>query len=960
MLKKVYYNKFLRKHKLGITVVFLFLCVSLLSAKLDVLPRQDYKQIEIARLVRGRGLQFAQDVFKEPTRYNQVVRNLNVFKILQDWEVPTKGKKGKQVIEGTKISIPDITSLIERIPELAAVLVGEKAVTIMQSSDFEAAKINFGDFKKALWGYKFVTGKSIKTVRLNEEELYVYNENILRSELMNSERDALDKRIGATTSGLELLIKVDMARENGEFYNLAKKVLEEDKKEALRSLIDQIYNQGELPLLSTTEGPEYLVMLTFERPEALDKALKIYTQNLKLFGHKNIKILIFDDTPSNSDEGRANIAVIEKYSEDFDIVHITPSRREDYVNEVAKRLHKAVSPNESLVTFTKKMQRILQARNIGSARTFSVLITGGKMFNVDDDSLPYAMVPEMDKLDIIKEDRQEKINKLKEEMFNKLDIHNEQDYIKLLAKWDNLSKSQKKIFEKYYAYYMSRNTGLIPKAAGEIISEDITNNEVSNSEQGLDYRIRFGRFFKQAFEGKNLINAEDSIFLPMEKNKKGESIGNFGLIPVDFITVFSNTLGKKVGAPEVGYVFEKDLRGTGGLLNLALKKEDRKRIALAAAHFNNARDLSAESLMVEALKYWSETNKVDIRDLQQVVRQTIHIEVDGLSSTDFDKVNQYCFNVTSMDLNYPIPTLGGWLRIEEPFYKQLVEFITGDTMAWARIPGGHRRIPTERRPRVDRQTLWEEMAMVLWPFLDEIFKQVKQSQDPETKMKQLGKKFLELKNKFELESDKEIYGVKMSDQREKLLRTRERMVDLANQFWEKSKRLNFRNVVGGYRKVKDTEKELQELAIRIAHQFDLAKYILEYDKVSKELIWKKEQTAPRKFDWITGDEKFDWNETEQGRLVDFEIPTSDKPITLHGESITITEQQWKELKKGEKEEKREIEFFFATESQKIKFLGKVQDYIRQQLEYDGILLKYWPEILKITEELRNIFYWIPE
>jgi len=317
-----------------------------------------------------------------------------------------------------------------------------------------------------------------------------------------------------------------------------------------------------------------------------------------------------------------------------------------------------------------------------------------------------------------------------------------------------------------------------------------------------------------------------------EDNQLRVREGDYDLLPVDFLWVGDQTLGKYTGQHDVGFLATDDERGIGmqplrqawsarfitDLLDLfpgskLLKNIARvyswsistilsrfprsktlqalaiKKIALCSMHFNNARDNAAEALFNESYNFWGKHNNgvVDSRDLQQVVMMTTHMGVRGLSSINFSRWNQDCFNLKTMRLPKPIPTNGAWLRTEEPYYKELVEFIfTGYTMAWARVVGGHKRIPGERRPNLSKQSLWEEMAMVVWDLYDLVFAQFFKTIkfaftfDAYKRLKILGREYIERAKTYEM-TDKN---------KQDLQDTRERISATATGFFAKAKELS--------------------------------------------------------------------------------------------------------------------------------------------------------------------------
>ncbi|MFA4998387.1 MAG: hypothetical protein WC513_09785, partial [Bacteroidales bacterium] len=505
------------------------------------------------------------------------------------------------------------------------------------------------------------------------------------------------------------------------------------------------------------------------------------------------------------------------------------------------------------------------------ARTVTVALTDGNMANFDDDSLPLAAVLKKAERERICGERKAAQLSLLGRMYQevsqalKVQVASEKDFEALLARRMALSRRQRNALDaaiaKYYRYSPDGSTGLIPQAVGQM--------RQVKTEQRLRFQREHNRGQAQAAYGKAdeelgkevwVVTTEDDVQLPLQHTsdaklglsyddkQAGEPVpdfnaqnraennlrireGNYDLIPVDFLWVGDESLGRYTGQYTVGVLATDDERGIGmqplrqswparfitDLLDLfpnsmilraiakvyswivstllgalpqsrALQALAIKKLALCSMHFNNARDNAAEALFNESFNFWQTHNQgvVDPRDLQQVVMMTVHMAVRGLNSIGFRRWNQDCFNLKTMRLPKAIPTNGAWLRTEEPYYKQLVEFIfTGFTMAWARVVGGHKRLPGERRPNVSKQSTWEEMAMVAWDLYDLVFARLFRAArfaftlNPYKRLKILGEEYI-----------KEAKTYQLTDKNKKDLQdTRERIAATATSFFRQAKRL---------------------------------------------------------------------------------------------------------------------------------------------------------------------------
>ncbi|MBU1125418.1 MAG: hypothetical protein KKC84_05295, partial [Candidatus Omnitrophica bacterium] len=753
--------------------------------------------------------------------HDEIVTRANALVIANRY-----GNPGREEGQLFQEYVPDSTIglILEKISTSArAVIFGLRPAALSRMSlvtkDIEA-------LEEAFFVLNHIAGVNIKVVDLGDRGVYVYDEYALVKKLRRK-----DFLIGVTESGMEQLIRRDMRSVAGVFYRLVEEfslwnIFKElvsgynGKIEGLNELLEEGLWKRQRIKRKHRIGIKYLVTCTYGRPKALDNAIKMYTQNLELFGHKeDITLFILDNTPADAnarpgDRAAAfgNREVVRQYQErGFKIRYLSREEQEylrkEYVKFLVRRYATSrgvrrsdpqtqadlIAAEQARVEeflegrFTEIINYAFATQNIAGARTVTVALTEGNMGNFDDDSLPQAAVVTKEMRRRISEERRKNADPLIAEMRREL----------------SAGMDEREVLERYFAYSPDGSTGLIPQALGQM--------RQVRSEQRLRFQREHNRGQAQtAFgdpsildeeEGKDvwLVTTEDDVQLPLQHTsdkalgleyddeKAGEQIpdynaqsteendlrvreGDYDLLPVDFLWVGDQTLGRYTGQHAVGVLASDDERGTGiqplrqawiarkitdaldrfpesrvvsriavayswitSTLQGAfpgselLRRSVIKRAALCSMHFNNARDNAAEALFNESYNFWHRHNNgvVDPRDLQQVVMMTVHMGVRGLNSIRFTRWNQDCFNLKTMRLPLPIPTNGAWLRTEEPYYKELVEFIfTGYSMAWARVVGGHKRLPGERRPNVSKQSLWEEMAMVAWDLYDLVFLQL--------------------------------------------------------------------------------------------------------------------------------------------------------------------------------------------------------------------------------------------
>ncbi|MFC1594469.1 M20/M25/M40 family metallo-hydrolase, partial [Candidatus Omnitrophota bacterium] len=804
--------------------------------------------------------------------YDRAVTRANALVIANTYGNPARaaGQLFEDYVPDTSIDL-----IMNTLPASArAVIFG------LQSAAFVPAQLSRKDIaalREVFFALNHMVGENIKLVDLGLLGVYIYNEYDLIKKLSKK-----DFRIGVSESGMDLLIRRDVLSRIGVFYNLINEIRLSNRltrwathHDRNLSLLPQLLEDGLLQRRTLRRrqriGIEYLVTCTYGRPQALDNALKMYTQNLELFDHKeDITLFILDNTPANPDarpNDRAaafgNRRVVEEYQEKgFKIRYLSREEQEylrgkyvsfmmdRYTSRLRTRSLDPQTRSDLVVALEQRFTAILDyafaTQNIAGARTVTVALTGGNMANFDDDSLPQAAVVTRATREQVARERAAAEAEVVAQMFEEITqafgvtVTDQASFDRFLAESRNTLSHRERsvldgIIEHYYAYSPDGSTGLIPQANGQM--------RQVKSEQRLRFQREHNRGQAQVAHndpsildeetGKEvwLVTTEDDLQLPIQHlsdpalglsyddEKAGTRIpdfnaaspadndlrireGDYDLLPIDYLWAGDEGLESFTGQHTAGVIATDDERGTGvqpvrqlwpaktitSLLDTfpgskvlrviaiiyswitstllgafprskILQALTIKRLALCSMHFNNARDNGAEALFNESYSFWQTHNNgvVDPRDLQQVVMMTIHMGVRGLSSVNFSRWNQDCFNVKTMRLPKALPTNGAWLRTEEPYYKQFVEFIfVGYSMGWARVVGGHKRLPGERRPNVSKQCFWEEMAMGAWDLFDLVFIQLFRTLsfaltiDPYKRLKILGEAYIKAAQTYEM------------------------------------------------------------------------------------------------------------------------------------------------------------------------------------------------------------------
>lgn len=854
--------------------------------------------------------------------------------------------------------------------DIRSVIFGIRKAALFDSSLTDE---ELGDLTYALVLMKAMLGLNVRMMRFADGRICIYNENELRSFIIRGKETRTERNIrsSATRRGLEEMIRMDVVSGRGIFYDL---VQEEIKKspgkdnefQALDLARDAIVDKdiGLWPL--KTRVKEFY-STSYNRPDGLHRLLLSQCNGLDLwYGKENRGKFTFHIFESSLDklteDGRnLNEEAIKVLQEIEDMgFNVRRYRRpvgekaadfcaqyleEKYANDIKDgNLNPFIAKwflKEEAVDLDLKdmMWGIIRGGNIGSARTFiHGLLQGRVLGEFDDDALSLALFFNREQFDSLPQDRQganietraQAEHRAMQELYGELNsldssisIRNEREYEEFLNKLGNgnlanrITDKANDILYRYFAYSEDGSTGIVPQAMGQIVTDDIEHR---------------GRFDRKLHEGmpRYLVVSEDTatetyMQLPWvhEKNK-------YLWVPANIWGTAGETIGKEVGDPEVGYVFTRDIRAAAGTIDTKLDNLGKK-VIYVSGHFAVARDLQAESILDEFLIY-SDKFGVDFSNLQQAVRPAVFTELNGSVSTDMHPGNQACCNTYAVDLTgFPLPTPGGWLRIEEPFLHTLLMFTMNSYMAWLRTIGGHERIPNSERPDLTRQILWENMAMsaydtIFGEILPGLVAKYRGVTDPKEKIRALGDAYLQIVEVFRL-GEKQIND--LTDLRDRMATKSTVLLDKVNS-------------------ARDEEQEyLVTTAKGLAEQFYLYRYELKVDEKGNKANWTRYKPVRTGVEWQKGRirENIEWpeGEVETGEGLDISSVDWNDPVIAMPDGEVI--------KLPKREAPRSGETILANVAPKGEiqdaFLDRVRDIVvKQAFELDGLLFMFWPDIVE--------------
>ncbi|MBI4218236.1 MAG: hypothetical protein HY610_03880, partial [Elusimicrobia bacterium] len=569
----------------------------------------------------------------------------------------------------------------------------------------------------------------------------------------------------------------------------------------------------------------------------------------------------------------------------------------------------------------------------------SMVSQGKKMGGMDDDALPFTRVYDRARYFQLLSQRESQVQGHLGELYRSLgailgrDVLSETSFYRLIGemesapeRFDGASLEEaRQLLEHYFAYDPDGDGGVVPRVAGQIVP------------RGVEKRLRFDDMVEEGLPN-SLVTVEDTATTSHDQLPSIQD-QNYVSIPVDVWGVFAETMESPIGSPLGGHLFTRDRRGIAGVPAQEIPDGT---VMAVAGHFGGDRDLNALALIREAVRMWREEGGVNLRYLQQVVKKAIFVDLKGSVSTLMHNANQFCFNMTSVDnSHFSIPTTGGWLRVEEPFQASLFKFLFGKYMAWARVAGGHDRLPGARRPNLPKQSLWETMALALYKDLERILsdQMLKLSgvTDPAERIRSLGQAYLELaQGEYSLRPE----------QKEILRNARREAEKLANDLLQNAQSLDQQAKSSGdddASKRLDTEaKQLDDLAKELAQQFHLKFVRFKIDKKGA-ITYRVTGFPVAGSRWENGNLKEFFNEEND------HYPPSWGVMHHRIDRVENLPLELREiLPEFELSPGTEREFAYISRSGLIEesYFQRTREIIRQQILIDGRQLLIWPDILQ--------------
>ncbi|MDD4179644.1 MAG: hypothetical protein PHH14_06330 [Candidatus Margulisbacteria bacterium] len=644
--------------------------------------------------------------------------------------------------------VPEIQTALFRNSPLGQVVFGLKTAALVENNFSEKY---FQDLEYLLSAFNLMIGEKIQLLRLRDGRLYVYDQNILRSKALVG-----DFRFAVTRTGLELLIQRDLAARRGVYFDqLAQPSVDAENFGELFQILNRPGTR-----LSAWQRPDLdkLYLVTYQRPKALDRALTRQQEVMALYGH-HLPVFIIDDTQEpaqsqgNGPTADDTRAVVEQFRQKgMGLEYLSREQKEKLISACIEQLQELYSRQLADGELDERVKREVVLAgdqgqidknkiaaivkesfrdNIAGARNVSIALgQNEKMGCFDDDSFPFVVTLKRQCRDEIVAEREEKFYLLFKKMIDKLyaalpAARNFDDI--LVNHWDK--HLVQAILRKYYAYDPKADSGLLPRARGEIISPDI------------EHRLRFDNIL-QARLPRNLVATEDGVAIDIDEAEE-----KLERLPQMTWKIAAGALGKPLDQLPAYLGARNDLRGIGIEPMPSAPDWGGRLVGGVTTHFSGDRDWSASSLLNGILSKGGKAfyfNRVTVK--------TGHLGLLGSRQAGFA---MFCFNTTTLDHTrdrgfYPVPTPAAWARLEEPFYyTSLKGAIDGTTMAWSAATGGHDRLPGERRPKLAKQMKWEMSAEIAWRIYEKaVAKMNVQAGAPAEKLKALGGILLALAEEF--------------------------------------------------------------------------------------------------------------------------------------------------------------------------------------------------------------------
>ncbi len=249
------------------------------------------------------------------------------------------------------------------------------------------------------------------SVLLGLQDTYVFSRQLSKEELDNvvltlntlnySEGTGLEIFMSEDGRSLQIINRPNTLIRAPNLVNvdLSAADLVQPRRELARLLWDknqQVSRQGE-PLTSVNEGATYLAIPTHNAPNLLNQTVKDYIDNLILFGHRNIQIVVFDDTqdPGLIEKYKAYIRELDAYARQKGLTkgvkYIGLTEKKDFKDKITDKIleNRPETDREAVKSFVEGAFK----PSAGGNRNFIMAyLAGNKIVLADHDSKPTALV----------------------------------------------------------------------------------------------------------------------------------------------------------------------------------------------------------------------------------------------------------------------------------------------------------------------------------------------------------------------------------------------------------------------------------------------------------------------------------------------------------------------------------------------------------------------------------------
>lgn len=601
-------------------------------------------------------------------------------------------------------------------PDICQVLLGLKKASLIKSEDIK----DINKFRKILWAFRQVAGPIINIIELSDG-YYLYNEYDLRREaILKGRIKDLNKLREMTRAHLEEMIKDDLSKRSGIFYQLTQEIKDASLISKFASAIifatgnfikrDKInktiyYKSGNLAkqvFELEKLAPDTVFIATMNRPEALKKQLEAELANYAIFRNR-VPIVVIDD--SSGDALSENKNTIDSLRQKYGalIVHIA------------------------------------QGTEIGSTRELVENYARGLINRFEEGKLSAPAIEVLKKRGIIKGDGIDEnslITYLLSNMF--CHISGVRNHMLLLAKGDDIIMN--------FDDDAPPETYLIePQESDEIISLE---DQYLPNPWGI--KVTHQRYEALMSLHDEMLKIADFIYLSPRLTKEDDG---FIILPID---TFSQTrlLNKTVEDTNLP-VFKDDLRGTAGVPADFYKLKD-KRIIYVAFPFVGDQDTSALAQLLSYLQL-DDLNSVN---LQHTNRSAILGEgVIGFAGNTYVIFNRALLRIGDGEI---FPSIGRELRLEEPPYvKWIVAPVMGNSVlaCYAKIGGAQIREIGERAYVIAGQDITEVIGgikrfyeLAVEEFLANHPGIPATPEEKMARLQELGKKFIEIAERLKSSS----------------------------------------------------------------------------------------------------------------------------------------------------------------------------------------------------------------